>query len=267
MFGNDFLPGIESVKLQKNGMIELMNAYKKIHTPSPSPEDKLPVHTPSPLHTPSPPDNFIIETTPTGKKINWILFNKLIKELTKTEKENIMKEKRSFVSKSESKEKINVVYKREYIKGEEWKIRYNKQFSLDENDVKEYKKGLEWILKYYTTGEHEMWYYKKAKGVLLSDLLKDSLFPSTPSISSNREQIEIKQSVQLAYVLPLQNHELLCGEQKEYLKKNHKELYPTKYSLEWEFTKYLWETTPILPEITVEQILKWNADDIHFPKD
>jgi 5'-3' exonuclease len=147
-------------------------------------------------------------------------------------------------------------------RGEEWKEGYKREKGIEEEEVKEYKKGMEWIMEYYSEGEGRMWYYKREVGVLVSSLML-----------SREEELEegriesIKSSVQLGYVLPIESHELLEKEEREYLKKNHKELYPKRYSLEWELKRYIWETVPILPEISIEQVLKWNLDDVHFPKD
>ena len=159
-------------------------------------------------------------------------------------------------------ERMKDILKRGYIKIEEgWQQRYKKQFRQNGSEVAEWKEGIEWIVRYYRGLDYNKgWKYKNEYGPLLSEMCKIS----KEKVEKKEMKEWINAKVQLAYVLPLRSHKLLGEEIAKYLKENHKELYPNRIKYEWEYSRYEWEAHPIIPEISLEQILEWNKDKIHF---
>jgi hypothetical protein len=78
------------------------------------------------------------------------------------------------------------------------------------------------------------------------------------------KELWIKAEVQLAYVLPKGSHKIMKERTYKYLEEHHKELYPKKNKYQWDYCRYIWEIHPIIPEITLEQLLIWNKDEKHF---
>jgi len=126
-------------------------------------------------------------------------------------------------------------------------------------------------MKYYRGLENEKgWVYKRNNGPLLCEM-KVELEISTLKRSANmseenvkKEEVEewINEKVQLAYVLPRSAHNIMEKEVAKYLKENHKELYPKRYKLEWEYCRYEWEAEAIIPEISLEQLMSWKNNKI-----
>jgi 5'-3' exonuclease len=157
--------------------------------------------------------------------------------------------------------------KREYIKEleEGWKERYKKQLKQKGNEVKEYKKGLEWTLKYYIGKKYRKdWVYKSNYGPLLSEMCEISHQENIASEDKDKENEWITAKVQLAYVLPIGSHEILPKKTAKYLQDNHRDLYPKKYKYQWDYCRYFWEAHPIIPEISLEQLLEWNNNTTEF---
>jgi len=124
------------------------------------------------------------------------------------------------------------------------------------------KEGIEWTMKYYRGLEYEKgWVYKSSKGPLLCEMSSSSS-SSSSSIRIKKEKEWINAKVQLAYVLPKSAHKMMGKEVAEYLKENHRELYPSRYKLEWEYIRYEWEAEPIIPEISLEQLMSWKNNKI-----
>ena len=65
--------------------------------------------------------------------------------------------------------------------------------------------------------------------------------------------------VQLSYVLPMKNHSLLPLTVNEYLKEHESQYYIDNPKYEWAFCRYFWESHPVLPEIPISTMEKWNT--------
>jgi hypothetical protein len=75
----------------------------------------------------------------------------------------------------------------------------------------------------------------------------------------NQFSIEVSvigSKIQLAYVLPFDQLELLPSNLREKLIDQYSELYPREYSFKWAFCRYFWEAHPILPEIPLSLLKK-----------
>jgi 5'-3' exonuclease len=232
-FGNDFLPHIVSLKLYANGMDIMMNAYKKIVKNN--------------------------STIIKNGEIDWKLLEYVINEMKIGEKERILKIERTKYIKDTN---VGMIYVRDYVGKEEgWEERYKKQLRLNGNEAAEYKEGLEWVLKYYSGKEIDKgWKYGKDYGPLLSELSEISKIEKK---EKEEEEGWIRAKVQLAYVLPKESHKIIGEETEKYLE-GYKELYPKRIKYQWDYCRYLWEAHPILPEIPLEELLKWNKDTKHF---
>ena len=131
--------------------------------------------------------------------------------------------------------------------------RYNALLSVD---VSSYVCGLNWVLRYYTCGVCDAWWYSSHSGPLLCDVLKclDALDVSLCS----GERLSCMGYTQMAYVLPRESLNLLPPKIERFLLENYSELYPSTCEFEWSYCRYLWESKPILPEIPLTLLKKWN---------
>ena len=131
--------------------------------------------------------------------------------------------------------------------------RYNALLSVD---VSSYVCGLNWVLRYYTCGVCDAWWYSSHSGPLLCDVLKclDAL-----DVSLFRgERLSCMGYTQMAYVLPRESLNLLPPKIERFLLENYSELYPSTCEFEWSYSRYLWESKPLLPEIPLTLLKKWN---------
>ena len=99
---------------------------------------------------------------------------------------------------------------------------------------------------------------------LLRDVLlecKECDYCKLRSVESEEYEVEmckLDAYSQLSYVLPRSSLNLLPKELEEELLKESSELYPLSCDLEIAYCSYLWECHPILPEIGLDRIKKWN---------
>ena len=114
--------------------------------------------------------------------------------------------------------------------------------------------GLEWVLYYYTSGCIDWrWKYKYHYPPLLKDLVKFIPSWDTRMIEAN-EHIPVQDIVQLSYVLPKNSLKLLPKKIEKKLLSKMIDKYPENCQLEWAFCKYLWESHPKLPEISLSEL-------------
>jgi hypothetical protein len=74
---------------------------------------------------------------------------------------------------------------------------------------------------------------------------------------SNVANAPFTKLVQLCYVMPKSNLELLPQNICKFLINNYPELYPEQYDFKWAFCRYFWEAHPILPDIQLEILEQW----------
>ena len=260
LLGNDFLPHFPAMNIRTHGISVLLDVYTKT--------------------VGNVPNNFIITSNFT---INWKNLRKVLTNIAKDETKYLLEEyskRKRFdsykypESTREEKERLfqNVptIYRSQetYISPENefWESRYYKTlFKQEPNDdfLKtvsiNYIEGLEWVFKYYTTGCISWrWKYDYIYPPLFKDLIKfiphfemdfvkpDSLGPFHPY-------------TQLSYVLPLDNHFLLPDKISKFLKYNYNDCYASDYKFEWAFCRYFWESHPVLPDIPLKLLEKWDT--------
>ena len=131
--------------------------------------------------------------------------------------------------------------------------RYNALLSVD---VSSYVCGLNWVLRYYTCGVCDVWWYSSHSGPLLCDV-SHSLDALDVSLFRG-ERLSCMGYTQMAYVLPRESLNLLPPKIERFLLENYSELYPSKCEFEWSYCRYLWESKPLLPEIPLTLLKKWN---------
>ena len=267
LLGNDFLPHFPALNIRTNGIQRLLDVYRS---------------------TIGNTQNRYLVSTTRPFKIQWREVTRLFQELAKHEHTFIKQEysyrKRwddktvmHYPSKTleEKKELINqtpVLYrtKEKFINPDEdnWEVRY--YHSLIHNaSIKDvcinYLEGLEWVFEYYTNQCMDWrWSYSYHYPPLLKDLVvyvpygKMTFFEKT----NNKP---LRPLTQLAFVLPPNLHaKLLPYHVHEILQDQYKHCFPhyeentiPKLLFDWSFCRYFWEAHVQFPEITREEIEKW----------
>ena len=253
LLGNDFLPHFPSLNIRTSGIHILMSAYYNTL-------------------------GKLKKNLSNGKKIYWVNLKILIEHLSQSEHDKLKDEykersklERRFYPQGNTKEKLfkleNIpTQKRELEKfidpfSYNWERRYYKKlFDLDINKAFRqsicinYLEGLEWVLYYYTSGCIDWrWKYKYHYPPLLKDLVKFIPSWDTRMIEAN-EHIPVQDIVQLSYVLPKNSLKLLPKKIEKKLLSKMIDKYPENCQLEWAFCKYLWESHPKLPEISLSEL-------------
>ena len=141
-----------------------------------------------------------------------------------------------------------------------WKSRYYKRLFRGPYDCKfsiYYLKGLQWCLHYYNGTILDSHYaYPYAYAPLFSDILPhipDYTVDFFPYASS---RIPILPIHQLCYVIPPSSYNLLPENAKAFMEEYQKDIDIHKIPLQWEYCSYLWESHPILPPISINEIQK-----------
>lgn len=146
----------------------------------------------------------------------------------------------------------------------DWQHRYYKSlFDLSINDERRkqisinYLEGLEWTLHYYNEGCIDWrWYYHYHYPPLLQDVNHFIPYFNDIQFLKKKEKMPIKDVIQLCYVLPSPNHNLLPHDVVQKLMRNIGHLYGTDYEFKWAYCRYFWESHADLPHITVDILEK-----------
>ena len=258
LLGNDFLPHFPSLNLRKDGLDILLDIYKKNFG-----------------------NNVNRGIINKNLSIQWRSVGLLFSELAKNEQNRFVNEynlrekmsKRKWnLSDKENKEftiqNVPVIYRSQelYISPQEqfWEQRYYKAlFSHNNDSVKDitvnYLQGLEWVFKYYTDDCPDWkWSYKYNYPPLLKDICK--YFPKKQVEYFEKNMFNpFSSNVQLAYVLPLKYRHLLPYNMANYLENNDNEFFVESPKYEWAFCRYFWESHPVLPEIPIKNLEKWDT--------
>ena len=141
----------------------------------------------------------------------------------------------------------------------DWEYRYYKSlFDIEITDERRrqismnYLEGLEWTYNYYTTGCIDWrWCYKFHYAPLFKDLVKYIPHMNTTFLSRKEKQ-PIEDVVQLCYVLPRANSNLLPFNVSIVLLNRLGHLYGEDYDFKWAYCKYFWESHADLPTLNIE---------------
>ena len=252
--GNDFMPHFPAINIRTGGVDKMLNAYKSTIGPN--------------------------ENLCDGKTIYWSNVRKVIKFLALLEENYIIDEHKSRNSKERREMPQNTpedkykrfdstpMYERDiekYINPMKpyWQSRYYRalfNIKTDTNDDQKkdiatnYLQGLEWTMKYYTTGCPDWrWNYKYNYPPLLTDLIK-----YVPVF--NCEFVPVKppspvaEIVQLCYVLPRDNLNLLPPKLLSELLAKYDHWYKGNCDFVWAYCRYFWETHVEMNEIDINEL-------------
>ena len=71
--------------------------------------------------------------------------------------------------------------------------------------------------------------------------------------------LPVKDTTQLAYVLPFKDLHLLPRQKCERIKKYYLKYYKTNLNASWAYLKFMWEAHPHLQEIPLEVLDEWDT--------
>ena len=259
--GNDFLPHFPAFNIRTHGIQILMDTYRMIIGKY--------------------SDRALID----NNQIQWKWVFLLLNEIAKSEHEYILNEfftrdkmdGRVWANNTDEDRaqillNIPVIYRQDekYISPNHvgWEKRYYKQLlgiKPSEENIKKicinYLEGLEWVFKYYTHGcPHWKWKYNYCYPPLVKDLVKYIPKEKMDFINSNTiDNTPFTPYLQLAYVLPRGQLDLLPSNIREFLLNNYGAFYPTEYKFKWAFCRYFWEAHPLLPDIHIGMLENWDS--------
>jgi 5'-3' exonuclease len=141
----------------------------------------------------------------------------------------------------------------------DWEYRYYKSlFDVENTDERRkqicmnYLEGLEWTYNYYTMGCIDWrWCYKYHYAPLFKDLIKYIPHMNTTFLQKKEKQA-IEDVVQLCYVLPKANLNLLPLNVNIVLLQRLGHLYGEDYDFKWAYCRYFWESHAELPTLNIE---------------
>jgi 5'-3' exonuclease len=143
----------------------------------------------------------------------------------------------------------------------DWEYRYYKAlFDIEITDERRkqicvnYLEGLEWTFHYYMAGCIDWkWCYNYHYAPLFKDLVKYIPHMDTQFLK-HKEKQPIEDFVQLCYVLPRQNLNLLPVEVNIVLLQRLGHLYGDDYEFKWAYCRYFWESHAELPRLHIETL-------------
>ena len=143
----------------------------------------------------------------------------------------------------------------------DWEYRYYKAlFDVEITDDRRkqicinYLEGLEWTFHYYMAGCIDWkWCYNYHYAPLFKDLVKYIPHMDTQFLK-RKEKEPIEDLVQLCYVLPRQNLNLLPVEVNIVLLQRLGHLYGDDYEFKWAYCRYFWESHVELPRLHIETL-------------
>lgn len=143
----------------------------------------------------------------------------------------------------------------------DWEYRYYKAlFDVEINDDRKkqicvnYLEGLEWTFNYYISGCIDWrWCYNYHYAPLFKDLVKYIPQMSLQFIVPKPQQ-SIEDIVQLCYVLPKENLNLLPMNVNVLLLQKLSHLYGDDYEFKWAYCRYFWESHADLPRLSISTL-------------
>jgi 5'-3' exoribonuclease 2 len=253
------LPHFPALNIRTGGVDKLINAYKA---------------------TIGEGDTYLTD----GKTINWKILRKFLKFLADLEEAFIVKEHKSRTNKERyqlaettpeekfKKFEMTPVYERDIEKyinpfKPNWQKRYyNALFKKDLTDdnkreiATNYLEGLEWTMKYYTSGCPDWrWKYKYNYPPLLEDLLRVTPISDTIFVPQKPAN-PVSEIVQLCYVLPRSQLNLLPNKLFFELIKKYDHWYKADCNFVWAYCRYFWESHVEMGEINIDELEQFVAE-------
>ena len=255
--GNDFLPHFPALNIRTNGFDILYNAYTKLFKYT---------------------NKYLIKKDFT---IDWIQLNKYIKYISNIEEKIFQNEfqsrdkleKRNYAKNTDEEREnyiLNIPTKFRMIEKtinpfeDYWEKRYYKYLFQKGTNVKDicmnYVDGLTWVFNYYIGNKCSFkWKYNYDYGPLLKDLIKYFPHFTMDENLPDNNYLPVKDTTQLAYVLPFKDLHLLPREKCEKIKKDYLKYYKTNLNASWAYLKFMWEAHPHLQEIPLEVLDEWDT--------
>ena len=154
-----------------------------------------------------------------------------------------------------------------------WQSRYYKALfdihsDTDEEQRKDiatnYLQGLEWTMKYYTSGCPDWrWRYKYNYPPLLQDLIKHVPVFGCEFVAE-KPPSPVADLVQLCYVLPRDNLNLLPPKLVKELLQKHDTWYKGNCDFVWAYCKYFWEAHVEMNEIDIDELEQFISSNRHL---
>lgn len=245
LIGNDFVPSLSYLKI-KNGSIDFM-----LHILSQiiSEEEEL-----------------IFFNTITKKwELNWILFSRLVNQLSNYEDHDYAKNHEKYYSYTRRRTDSESEYYDNYgmyvkpvdtIRPQEdgWRHRYYKAlFPPVKVDTvcRNYIEGIKWTIEYYFNKKcFTCWYYTFDYSPTLFDLSNFLIVNDVNTITYNDSEDYIEPSQHLLRILPKTSTHLLNEEQRLLLNSyKYAKYYPTDFKIQTYMKQYLHDCIPVIPHM------------------
>ena len=264
LIGNDFIPPLSFLKIKEDGIDHLINSY---------------------LSTRS----FLGQRIIQDESLNWMFIKELFSCLSRNENTNMKQVCHSYYTKTFfTNSKLNaleslmsqldnypIIHKCKHVidpSDNGWRQTYFKHIVNDANVVdvcNNYIEGVNWVYNYYFKGNcSNSWYYKYNYSPTICDVhnrlcvsmhntqqFLDELHIKTMITTSSYQIVEKNPQMQLLLVLPPSSSHLISLPYQcivKDLKKGCVHFYPIKFEITNFLKYYLWECSPILPDINID---------------
>ncbi len=155
--------------------------------------------------------------------------------------------------------------------GTSWALEYYHEFFGDNSptEIKQYSRhyvdGLLWVTNYYFNRKYDtFWHYPHTLSPLAADIYKtlvpmqnEIIVSSQNKLMRNTEDFEVKPVLQLACVLPPSSSNLLPAHVRPIMldaARGAMHYFPRRFRLCTFMKRYLWECTPVLPDIDIVDV-------------
>lgn len=258
LLGNDFLPHFPALNIRTHGIDTLLTIYSKV----------IGNHSGRYFISPS-------------NTIQWHNFKLLIAELAKNETIYITEEyasrnkydKRTWKTETKADREMALLNMPMIHRVEEkyicpdinhWEERYyTALFEMERKPIyldkicTNYLEGLEWTFKYYIGDCPDWrWSYEYHYPPLFVDL--NNYIPNMEKSVIKRSRGPFTPNVQLAYVLPPAQFDLLPEKTRTYLQTNFSQYYSDSIEFQWAFCRYFWEAHVKFKEVDVKILDEWD---------
>jgi len=265
LLGNDFVPGLSFLKIKSGGIQTLMKCYKAVISSDTSLvyyDEKKEVYILNQSLLIS-----LMEKLSTIEKEEMIKIHKEWCEVRQSFKNNKITKLDQYISTLESYPITTT--KRNKLKidlnpsNPKWQsIYYSVLFDTHDSAIIQsltvsYIHGLNWIMNYYMNKiADNTWYYEYNYAPTATDLYMN-LLTMPQEITKSQKDFKINEVIQLMLVIPPSSFNILPTNVQS-LMKNAKLAYmfPYQFQINTYLKTFLWECSPVLPNIHVTKIIK-----------